>query len=60
MRQRIGRLAGVIGLFILISACASHAPTVECDKRLAPINVGDTPSVPPTHKSASGGGKFKS
>ena len=60
MRQRIGRLAGVIGLLFLISACASHAPIVECDKRLAPINVGDTTTVPSTHKSAPGGGKDKS
>jgi hypothetical protein len=59
MRQRTGRSVGVIGFFLLVSACASHAPTVECDKRLAPINVGETPA-PPLQKGTPSAGKPKS
>jgi hypothetical protein len=60
MRQRAGRSVGVIGFFLLVSACASNAPTVECDKRLAPINVGETPNVPPPHKDTPSAEKSKS
>lgn len=59
MRQRAGRSLGVIGFLLLVSACASHAPTVECDKHLAPVNVGETLKVPP-HKDAPGAARPKS
>jgi hypothetical protein len=59
MRQRAGRVIGVIGFLLLFSACASHAPTVECDKHLAPINVGETLKVPP-HKVAPSEARPKS
>jgi hypothetical protein len=42
MRKRAAGFAGVVSFFLLLAACASHAPTIECDKRLAPINVGET------------------
>jgi len=60
MRRRTVRSAAVTGLFVLLSACASHAPTVECDKRLAPINVGDTLRAPALHKDNASAGKPKS
>jgi hypothetical protein len=53
MSKRAGRSLSVIGFLLLMSACASHAPTVECDKHLAPINVGESPNMPPPHKYAA-------
>ena len=60
MRQRAGRVIGVIGVFLLVSACASHAPTVECDKHLAPINVGEMLKEPSPHKDAANAARPKS
>jgi hypothetical protein len=60
MRHRVGRFVSVIGGFLLVSACASHAPSVECDKHLAPINVGETLNVPPLHKGTANAGKPQS
>ena len=48
--QRAVCSVGMIGILLLVSACASHAPTVECDKRLAPINVGEALNLQPLRK----------
>jgi hypothetical protein len=60
MRQREGRVIGVTGVLLLVSGCASHAPTVECDRHLAPINVGETLNMPSPHKEAPSAARPKS
>jgi hypothetical protein len=42
--------AFVIVTVALSSGCASHAPTADCDKGLAPINVGETLKPATVHK----------
>jgi hypothetical protein len=59
MSPRIARSIAAMG-FLFVSACASHAPTVECDKRLSPINVGETLHVPPLHRDIPSAEKPKS
>jgi hypothetical protein len=60
MRQRVKGSLGAIGFLLLVSACASHAPSVECDKRLAPINVGETPTGSPLNKGSASAARPKS
>ena len=43
MRARTVCSVALVGIVLLASACASHAPTVQCEKHLAPINVGGAP-----------------
>jgi hypothetical protein len=43
----------VIVMMTLLSGCASHAPKVDCDTRLAPINVGETLKPATVHKNTA-------
>lgn len=59
MKLRRASSFGPVAFAILLSACASHAPNVECDKRLAPINVGKMQRAVLLQKDARTEGKPK-